>query len=226
MMEQHAAINALLTRLSKVPHTETLANPYATERAELDRPGGAAIRRRNCASYLQKLAAQGVSLIILGEAAGYQGCRFSGIAFTSEHTLAHHPFFKDGGYERSGSRERLFREPSGSIVWETIATLPHTPVLWNIVPFHPHHPDKPLSNRTPTRAEREHGKQFLLELLEIFGHPPIAAAGRLSSETLDSLGIKHTAVRHPAYGGKAEFQAGIAKIRGQVSGGHALTPHP
>ena len=203
------AIRTLLDELSKTPATETLANPYATERTELDRAGGAAIRRRNCEMYLRKLAARGVKLIILGEAAGYQGCRFSGIAFTSEYTLAHHPFFKDGGFERSGIRERLFREPSGSIVWETIAQLPHTPVLWNIVPFHPHKPDKPLSNRTPTRAERELGARFLLQLLEILGNPHIAAAGRLSSDSLTQLGIKHTAVRHPAYGGKAEFQQGI-----------------
>ncbi len=210
MEKTHAAIRNLLNKLSKIPHTETLANPYATERADLDRPGGAAIRRRNCEMYLQKLAARGVKLIILGEAAGYQGCRFSGIAFTSEHTLANHSFFKDGGFERSGIRERLFREPSGSIVWETIERLPHIPVLWNIVPFHPHTADKPLSNRTPTRPERELGKQFLLELMEILGQPQIAAAGKISSETLTQLGIKHTAVRHPAYGGKAEFQAGIA----------------
>ena len=211
-MDTHARIHALLTKLSEVPHTTTLANPYATERADLDRAGGAAIRRRNCELYLQKLAARGVKLIILGEAAGYQGCRFSGIAFTSEHTLANHPFFKDGGFERSGIRERLFREPSGSIVWETIESLAHVPVLWNIVPFHPHRPDEPLSNRTPTRDERELGKHFLLELMEILGQPEIACAGRISSETLTQLGIKHTAVRHPAYGGKAEFQAGILAL--------------
>jgi hypothetical protein len=213
-----SAINALLAELAKVPPTDTLANPYATERPDLDRNGGAAIRRRNCEMYLQKLARRGVKLIILGEAAGYQGCRFSGIAFTSEYTLANHPFFKEGGFERSGIRERLFREPSGSIVWETIEQLPHTPVLWNIVPFHPHKPDAPLSNRTPTRAERELGAHFLLQLLEILGNPAIAAAGRLSADSLQQLGIKHTAVRHPAYGGKAEFQQGIAAF-------HRATPH-
>lgn len=213
MDKTHAAIRALLQKLSEIPQTPTLANPYATESPDLDRSGGAAIRRRNCELYLQKLAAPGVKLIILGEAAGYQGCRFSGIAFTSEHTLATNPFFKEGGFERSGIRERLFREPSGSIVWETIAQLPHIPVLWNIVPFHPHHAGKPLSNRTPTRDERELGKQFLLELKEILGQPKIACAGRISSETLTQLDIPHTAVRHPAYGGKAEFQAGILALK-------------
>ena len=205
-------IARLLENLAAVPATETLANPYATERPDLDKHGGAAQRRGNCERYLRTFADSPPRLVIVGEAAGYQGCRFSGIAFTSEHTLANHAFFKDRGFARSGIRERLFREPSGSIVWETIDQMPHVPVLWNIVPFHPHRPGEPLSNRTPTRPERELGGRFLKELLALFGAPKVAAAGKISGETLTQLGISHTAVRHPAYGGKAEFQRGILAV--------------
>jgi len=136
-------------------------------------------------------------------------CRFSGIAFTSEHTFATHPYFQAGGFRRSGTRERLFREPSGSIVWETIVKLPALPILWNVLPFHPHKPGKPLSNRTPLRGEQEAGFAFLLELRSIFDCPPLVAVGNVAARSLERAGLPHKMVRHPAYGGKAEFQRGV-----------------
>jgi uracil-DNA glycosylase len=211
-------IKALIRRLAALPATETLANPYASEDAEHDRPGGAAIRRKNLELYLRTLRAGTPSLMICGEAAGYQGCRFSGIAFTSEHTLLTHPFFAGKNYQRSAKRERPWREPSGSIVWETAGKVNTLPVLWNILPFHPHAADKALSNRTPSKSEREMGLPYLLALREIFPEARIVTAGRIASEVLSDAGVIHSAARHPAYGGKHEFQAGVIAAHQSTSG--------
>ena len=51
-----------------------------------DVPGAAAIRLANLRAYLAERA--GADVVALGEAAGYQGMRWSGIAFTSERDLA------------------------------------------------------------------------------------------------------------------------------------------
>ena len=61
-------------------------NPYADEHPELDLPGGAAVRRANLRHYLDERA--GARLLLVGEAIGYRGGRFSGMAFTSERLLA------------------------------------------------------------------------------------------------------------------------------------------
>ena len=56
-------------------------NPYSVHEPSLDRPGGAAIRAANLKAYLG--ARLHPRLMLVGEAPGYRGCRFSGIAFTS-----------------------------------------------------------------------------------------------------------------------------------------------
>jgi uracil-DNA glycosylase len=201
-------VEQLIRRLEEERSSAVLANPYRDGQSTHDCEEGPAIRRRNLARYLSALKGQNPRLLLVGEAAGYQGCRFSGIAFTSEHTLLNHGFFGEG-YSRSASRERPWKEPSGSIVWETSDQLGAPFVLWNIVPFHPHFMEEPLSNRTPTADERKLGLEYFLKLREIFPNAKVIAVGRLSAERLTEAGVENVAVRHPAYGGKKEFQEGV-----------------
>jgi uracil-DNA glycosylase len=219
--DEMRGIDQLVEKLARRKSEPLLANPYGSDDPEHDLRGGAEIRRANLRRYLNELHARGINLIIVGEAAGYQGCRFSGIAFTSEFTLQNHAFFKDKGYQRSAVRERLWKEPSGSIIWETAGLLGTIPLLWNIVPFHPHAAGNALSNRTPVRAERDEGIGFLLELLKLFPGAQIVTAGRIAGEHLAAAEIPHTPVRHPAYGGKAEFQSGVRAVAPLLKGGPA-----
>ncbi|HYF48071.1 MAG TPA: uracil-DNA glycosylase [Planctomycetota bacterium] len=205
-------VTALLHKLESFRPTELLANPFRHEDSPHDLKEGAAIRRRNVEIYLNTQLELRPQLILLGEAAGYQGCRFSGMAFTSEHTLQTNPFFAGKGCARSGTRERLWREPSGTIVWETIGLIQRPALLWNILPFHPHRKGEPLSNRTPTPKERHSGLEYFLEVRKLFPEAAIIAVGRISAEVLTANGIKHECVRHPSNGGKREFQAGVLEI--------------
>ncbi len=205
-------INRLVRSLSAAAAPGLLFNHYAREMKAHDAPGGARQRCRNLARYLEWVSARGPELLLIGEAAGYQGCRFTGIAFTSEWTITHDPTAEALGLVRTGTRERLWKEPSGTMVWQLLARLERPFVLWNAVPFHPHQPGRPLSNRPPARAEREACLACLRSFLDLFPHAAVVAVGNQAAETLAAAALPHHRVRHPSHGGKAAFTTGVLRL--------------
>lgn len=151
--------------------------------------------------------------ILTGEAPGYQGCRYSGIAFTSERLLG------EGSIPRiptpSGrlSTRRLpFSEPSATIVWKTLYRLgiAERTLLWNAMQLHPYRSDNLWSNRTPTPDEIRLGEPALRMLIEAFPSARIVAVGKKSEGLLREMDIPIAgSVRHPANGGATEFAAGL-----------------
>src|SRR6185369_3557126 len=64
------------------------------------------------------------AFILVGEAPGYQGCRYSGIAFTSERLLIEGTIPRIPALPNRLSTRRLpFSEPSATIVWKTLYRL-------------------------------------------------------------------------------------------------------
>ena len=122
-------------------------NQYA-EAGPDDMPGAAETRLANLRAYLAERGRADV--VCLGEAGGYQGMRWSGIAFTSERDLA-----RWGAPYEPTCAARRWSEPSGTIVHKVLEELDaeRRVILWNTVPTHPHRPGEPLSNRRPTTAE-------------------------------------------------------------------------
>src|SRR6476660_3413810 len=111
----------LVRSLTLGPRGPALAvvNPYRDSDPALDWPGAAKRRRENLEAYLERVGEP--RLVLLGEALGFRGGRFSGIAFTSERQLA-----GDDGrrlpwagppFRPTSTRPGLWLEPSGSIVW-------------------------------------------------------------------------------------------------------------
>ena len=178
----------------------TLVNPYACFEPRLDRPGGAAIRAATLVAYLE--ARPRPALVLVGEAAGYQGCRFSGIAFTSERALP--------SSQWTSTRAEGWQEPSATIVHGALAELglEDRTILWNVVPFHPAGP-VPRSNRTPTAAEQKAGAEWLRRLLVITRPGVVAAIGRAAEAALPP-GTRY--LRHPAHGGAREFRDGLVAL--------------
>lgn len=151
--------------------------------------------------------------ILCGEAAGWQGMRHTGLAFTSErHVL-------DGAVPRLvdapgrlTSRSRPFAEPSATLVWRSLYALDiaERAVMWNALPMHPHDRGDPRSNRTPTDAELSHGRTPLRLLLAAFPRAAVVAVGNKAAEQLVRLGVPPAAaVRHPANGGAPAFAQGL-----------------
>lgn len=171
-----------------------------------DVPGAPALRLANLRAYLERR--RSADTVCLGEAGGYQGMRWSGIAFTSERDLAAYgaPF-----RPTSANRPRGWSEPSGTIVHRTLRALgaEHRVILWNTVPTHPHRPGEPLSNRRPHAGEVAAGAIFVARMLAIVQPRQVVAVGRIAQSV---LGEGAPYVRHPANGGASAFAEGLAAI--------------
>jgi uracil-DNA glycosylase len=174
----------------------------------LEHAEGPERRRANATAYLNARAG-GSPLLLVGEAMGYAGGRFSGIAFTAERTLAGWGM----PYAATSLRPEGWAEQSGTIVHGALEKLGLSAgtVLWNVVPAHPHRPGEPLSNRTPSVGELRAGAEVLGELIERLAPRAIVAVGRSAERALSELGLPcDAAVRHPANGGATAFRQGLA----------------
>jgi uracil-DNA glycosylase len=155
-------------------------------------------------------------LILVGEAPGYQGCRYSGIAFTSERLLMEGAIPRIPAVSKRLSTRRLpFSEPSATIVWKTLNRLgiAERTILWNALQLHPHRPAEPWSNRTPTPAELDLGAPALHLLMAAFPSARIVAVGKKAEYLMTAMAITPAAtVRHPANGGATAFAAGLEAL--------------
>ncbi len=196
------------------PQFKGLFNPWS-ERSEMDlSPEAELIRRERLRLHL---SCPEPKILLIGEAAGYQGCRFSGIPFTSERLLLEGSIPRISALQaRISMRNRPWSEPSATIVWKTLhaLNLSEHAVLSNAVPWHPEGERGPLSNRTPRRNEQEAGRPYLKQFLGLFPDIPVAALGKTASAALTVLDVQHTQVRHPAYGGARKFSDGLSRLVG------------
>ena len=182
-------------------------------------PSGPLIRRRQLKHYLS-LRRGKARLLLLGEALGYQGGHFTGIAMTSERILlknSNHPLLNevnvlDGLEIKRTSKEEIkvlgFSEPTATIVWRVMleAGLESEQfIIWNAFPWHPHRKGDLLSNRTPTENEIARGLPFIKRLIDSYDFELIVAVGNKASAILNIAGIEHSHVRHPANGGAKKF---------------------
>src|SRR5438132_9475274 len=190
-----------------------------------------AIRRKQLAAYLRKRLGK-IQLVVIGEALGYRGGHFSGIPMTSERILLEKK--KDAGIEpndvfsditprrtsKSQKSRDGFSEPTATIVWSTLLKLALPPeqfVLWNAFPWHSFDPRAgPLSNRTPTQAERCAGISVLDAFLDLFPCDEFVALGRVAAEQLEELDVSAHYVRHPASGGAKLFREQIARVANKL----------
>jgi uracil-DNA glycosylase len=156
--------------------------------------------------------------ILAGEAPGYQGCRYSGIAFTSERLLGEGVIPRIPALAGRLSTRRLpFSEPSATIVWKTLYRLgiAERTILWNAMQLHPHRADDLWSNRTPSPEEIRLGAPAMRLLIEAFPRAKIVAVGKKAEGLLAEMGVQVTgAVRHPANGGATEFANGLNALIG------------
>jgi uracil-DNA glycosylase len=153
-------------------------------------------------------------LVLVGEAAGYQGCHVSGIAFTSERLILEGAIPRVHASARLSTRARPWSEPSATTVWGTLHELglAESTVLWNCFPWHPHRPGVLQSNRTPTKSELAQGARILQLLLALHPRARVVAVGRLAHAGLASLGCAAPCVRHPSMGGATAFREGLREL--------------
>jgi uracil-DNA glycosylase len=191
-----------------------LFNLYKALNPQFDLPQAAAIRRANLFNFLESLPEQ-PPILLVGEAPGWHGCRFSGLPFTSEAQLSSGSLPFQG--QLSSCSGAPHAEASATIFWQALkAHHPHF-FVWTSLPFHPHRPGQPLSNRTPTRQELQTYLPILAEVVRLLAPELVLAVGRQAQQALKWLDILALAVRHPAHGGASEFRVGIIEALRRVA---------
>lgn len=188
-----------------------LFNPYRECCAHDSPDNGPAQRRERLFRHLDCTP----DLVLIGEAVGYQGCRYSGIAFTSERLLLEGSIPRQQALtHRLSQRSLPFSEPSATIVWKTLYRLgvADTTVLWNALQCHPFKPGNPWSNRTPDNAEVMQGQDALALMRAAYPRAQFVAVGNKAQLALTQMGIDAPQVRHPANGGATKFAQGLEAL--------------
>jgi hypothetical protein len=213
-----AFADSLLASLQAVPSGDGVFNLYRDVNPELDVPGAAQLRCGNLRRLLVSRPLP-VPLLVVVEAPGWRGCRFSGIPITSEALLAEPGFPWQGQATR---RDGPLGEQSATIFHRAMAGYHGSILVWNTFPFHPHRPGEPCSNRTPSRKEQLLGRTYLEAVLAWAQPQYCAAVGRIAQRALSDLGQANSPIRHPAQGGAAEFARGMAALLRTIHEAQAL----
>lgn len=184
-------------------------NPYNDFCPVHDRPDATKRRRANFGAFLKAALAARVDTLWIARDLGYRGGRRTGVPLTDEVHLSHMTQLFGGVPFHRATRGPVVAERTAAIVWQVITRIGRPVLLWNVFPFHPHEPNDPFSNRCHTRSEREACRPLLLALLEMVQPRQLIAIGRDAQAALGEMGISAAAVRHPSYGGQAEFVSGL-----------------
>jgi uracil-DNA glycosylase len=187
-------------------------NPYAERCPVHDRADAPKRRCDNLRHFLEGALACETDTIWIARDLGYRGGRRTGVPLTDEIHLEYMSCMFDSGSFQRATVGPAVSERTAAIVWSAIRTIQRPVFLWNVFPLHPHERDDQFSNRSHTRAEREMCKPLLLSLLEMMRPRQIVAIGRDAQAALSDLGVSSAAVRHPSYGGQAEFKAGVYSL--------------
>lgn len=193
-----------INQLVALPTTATAENLFA------DNDLGRA-RLANLKEYFRCIERLSPSCVLIGEAPGYQGTRRTGIPFVSEFILnGGMPevslFDQQDGFCRVFADDKVYKEPTATIMWRTISRYDTPPLLWSAFPLHPHKAGVLESNRTPLKSEVAELGDFLRSFLEIIDAKTVLSLGNTAKICLDELGIASQKIRHPSHGGGPLFR--------------------
>jgi uracil-DNA glycosylase len=189
----------------------TLFNFYSGNNSNSDKGDGYRIRQDNLLQYIGHFTSKPKALLI-GEAPGHLGCRYSGVPMTSERQLTQQLLRFNGS--QSSTRLSGHAEGTATMFWSMCRNFDC--FVWNAVPFHPHKAGQIASNRTPTAQEIAACSSILKSIVDILQPTHVAALGDSATDSLTALNIPHTCIRHPAHGGKSDFTRGIRWLQCQL----------
>jgi hypothetical protein len=213
-------------------------NPWKEFDTEYDADNNAAETRSGYLEDFLKLRLGKVKMILIAEAVGYQGGRFSGIPLVSERLLLGHNkeinpciFVDTSEIKRTSNPEckrfkyktqstHGFSEPTATIIWDTVLknnVSPYDIATWNTFPFHPFNKNKGLlSNRTPREEEIKQGQEILMKFIKLFPDAQVIAVGRIAQRTLRNMEIECLHIPHPSNGGANDFREGFKEVAKKI----------
>lgn len=190
---------------------ENVFNPYRHVCPVHDDDRSPGVRLRNLEIYFAEAFRTMPRTAWIGRDLGYRGGRRTGLPLTDEAHLSSFciAFNVDG--TRKATRTETVAERTAAEIWRVIEAIEKPPFLWNAFPFHPHEADAPLNNRCHTRREFAACEDVLAAMMEAFDFDRIFVLGNDAGRALERLGLPHTYVRHPSYGGQTAFRRQMAE---------------
>lgn len=209
--EKLQKIHGFVKKLSVYPENENIDNQYKEEK-----------NAKNLEIYLNFISNQDPEILLLGESAGYKGCKLTGIPFTSGFVISKHNIFC--ALKNDLSFNEKHKENTATIFYDFFSNNEEgwkKTIIWNAFPFHPIEKGNLQSNRSPNKQERKDGIEFLLKLFSIFDIKRYYAIGNYAYKTLEELRNNNEIIyfdclkiRHPSYGGKSDFLKTMEEIYG------------
>ncbi len=187
------------------PSTERVLNFYRHSHGEQDLPNGPSARRRNLRRYLN--SRPNPRFLLVGEAPGPRGARYSGIPFTSEHQLSAGTIGING--ERSSRRPAAYKEASATVFQRVLAPYGDQVLAWNSFPLLPHKDGQPGAIRRPGSKEQAYFRFLIHWLVDSLQPVRVLAVGRSAQKCLSDGGIPYHYVRHPSHGGARVFESSV-----------------
>jgi len=205
-------IDSFINSLIQEKNTHEYTNQYSEETENNH------VTSNNLKLYLEYIYKRKPKYLFVGEAPGYNGCRITGIPFTSEYILTqkfnNSLFGKGNGYQII-NKNRPKKESTATIIWETFDKEEIIPCFWNAFPFHPFKNGDFNSNRKPKKNELDIGKKYLEDLIKILKikKENIIAIGDISYSVITEFFSQCKKIRHPSFGGKNRFISGLINLQ-------------
>lgn len=193
---------------------ENCFNPYVDRCAVHDRPDAPRRRAATLSLMLDSALRVPVKSIWIGRDLGYRGGRRTGLALTDDIHLDHHAR-RWGVPMARPTKGVAVAERTAAVVWEVLDRIDERIFLWNVFPLHPHEPQDPFSNRTHNVRERRAGEELLQLLVELLRPGQLVAIGNEAAHAAQRVApdrLPVVKVRHPSYGGQAEFVRQVTSL--------------
>lgn len=186
-------------------------NPYRDVCEVHDDSDSPAIRRRNLERYFEGALESRLTTAWFGRDLGYRGGRRTGLPLTDEaHLRLFAMSFEVRGPVEKATTTEVVAERTAAEIWRVLRELDEPPFLWNAFPLHPHDGADAMSNRCHSRREFETCAPVLRAIIELFSFKKVYALGNDAARALTVMGVECTVIRHPSYGGQAEFRRRVA----------------
>lgn len=188
-------------------------NPYSDRCDVCDRAGAPARRLQMLRSLLRSAEAQQVDSFWIGRDLGFRGGRRTGLALTDDCHIRQHGERWHLAFSRP-TQGQAVKERTASVIWGQLSDIDARIFLWNVFPFHPHHPGDAFSNRAHNAAERRIGLEILNELIKLLRPKHVVCIGSDAANSVERLRFRASTykVRHPSYGGQSAFCRQIAEL--------------
>lgn len=207
-----AAFHPFVTSLARVRFSNCF-NPYSDVCDQFDFRDASRRRSEILSNLILKASSYSLDALWVGRDLGYRGGRRTGLALTDDAHIYNHCRRWDLTACRP-TKGPAVAERTATTIWNLLDKIDSRIFLWNVFPLHPHEPDQPLTNRQHNSTEKAAGEEILRCIVDILRPRVVVAIGLDAAVSCERIaGPKNVVkVRHPSYGGQAQFIQQIEAI--------------